>query len=102
MGDSVDNTQRRPPLRAELQAALNLIPAFAWYCNASGGLTFLNERESDYLGLPKDHPLRPGIDTGAQWDSHIQLLHPDAHEEARRFCSTLLRTGRSGHFSFRV
>jgi PAS domain-containing protein len=73
MGDFVDNTQRRPPLRAELQTALNLIPAFAWYCNASGGLTFLNERGADYLGLLKDHPLWFGIDTGADWDSHIPL-----------------------------
>jgi PAS domain S-box-containing protein len=102
MGDSVDNTQRRPPLRAELQAALNLIPAFAWCCNASGGLTFLNERGSDYLGLPKDHPIRHGIDSGAEWDSHIPLLHPDDHEEARRVWSTCLRTGCAGQVSFRV
>src|SRR6266853_5804844 len=102
MGDFVDNTQRRPPLRAELQAALNLIPAFAWYCNASGGLTFLNERGSDYLGLPKDHPLRFGIDNGAEWDSHIALLHPDDHEESRRVWSRCLRTGSPGQMSFRV
>ena len=102
MGDSVANTQRRPPLRAEIQSALNLIPAFAWYCNASGGLTFLNERGSDYLGLPKDHPIRHGIDTGAEWDSHIPLLHPDDHEEARRVWSTCLRTGCAGDVSFRV
>src|SRR6185312_4956489 len=102
MGDSADNTQRHPPLRAELQTALNLIPAFAWYCNASGGLTFLNERGSDYLGLPKDHPIRQGIDTGAAWDSHIALLHPDDHEEARRVWSTCLRTGCAGDVSFRV
>jgi len=94
--------QPRPPVGAELQAALNLIPAFAWYCNASGGLTFLNERGSDYLGLPKDHPLRFGIDTGSEWDSHISLLHPDDHEEARRVWSTLLRTGCAGDVSFRV
>src|SRR6266487_1745862 len=93
MGDFGDNTQRHPPLRAELQTALDLIPAFAWYCTASGGLTFLNERGSDYLGLPKDHPIRHGIDTGAEWDSHIPLLHPDDHEEARRVWSTCLRTG---------
>lgn len=86
----------------ELQAALNLIPAFAWYCNPSGGLTFLNERGSDYLGLPIDHPIRHGIDTGAEWDSHLSLLHPDDHEEARRAWSTLLRTGRAGQVSFRV
>src|SRR6266446_3467014 len=102
MGDSVDNTQRRPPLRADLPASLNLIPAFAWYCNASGGLTFLNGRGSDYVGLPKDHPLRLGIDTGADWDSHIPLLHPDDHEEARRVWSTCLRTGCAGQVSFRV
>src|SRR5882724_3440414 len=102
MGDFVDNTQRHQPLRAELQTALNLIPAFAWCCNASGGLTFLNERGSDYLGLPKDHPIRHGIDTGAEWDSHIALLHPDDHEESRRVWSTCLRTGGAGEFSFRV
>ena len=102
MGDFVDNTQRHPPLRAELQAALNLIPAFAWYCTPSGGLTFLNKRGSDYLGLPQDHPIRHGIDTGAEWDSHIALLHPDDHEEARRVWSTLLRTGCAGDVSFRV
>src|ERR1700752_3739613 len=102
MGDLVDNTQRDTPLRAELQAALNLIPAFAWYCNASGGLTFLNERGSDYLGLPKHHPLRQGIDTGPEWDSHISLLHPDDHEEARRVWSSCLRSGAAGDVSFRV
>jgi PAS domain S-box-containing protein len=102
MGDFADNTQRHPPPRAELQTVLNLIPAFAWYCNASGGLTFLNERGSNYLGLPKDHPLRFGIDTSAEWDSHIALLHLDDHEEARRFWSTCLRTGRAGEVSFRV
>src|SRR6266853_1518109 len=102
MGDFVDNTQRHPPLRAELQTALNLIPAFAWYCNASGGLTFLNERGSDYLGLPKDHPIRHGIDTRAEWDSHLALLHADDHEEARRVWSNLLRTGCAGDVGFRV
>ena len=80
MANSFDSATQRRSLWAELQASLNLIPAFAWYCNASGGLTFLNERGSNYLGLPKDHPLRFGIDTGAEWDSHIPLLHPDDHE----------------------
>ncbi len=95
----VDGSNQHFP---QIQAALNLIPAFAWYCNASGGLTFLNERGSDYIGLPKDHPLRHGIDTGAEWDSHISLLHPDDHEEARRVWSTLLRIGCAGDVSFRV
>jgi len=92
-----------PPLpEAQLKAALNLIPAHTWYAAPSGALIFLNERGSDYLGLPQDHPLRLGIDTGAAWDSHISLLHPDDHEEARRVWSTCLNKGSAGEFSFRV
>jgi PAS domain-containing protein len=103
MIDYVDSiTQRRPPLGAELQVALNLIPAQTWYAVPSGALIFLNERGSDYLGLPQDHPLRFGIDTGAEWDSHIPLSHPDDHEETRRVWSTCLRTGCAGQVSFRV
>jgi len=94
--------QKRLPLGAELQAALNLIPAHTWYAAPSGALTFLNERGSDYLGLPKDHPVRLGIDTDAAWDSHIPFLHPDDHEETRRVWSTCLRTGCAGQVSFRV
>ena len=95
-------TQQYPRLEAQLQATLNVIPAYTWYALPSGGLTFVNERTADYLGLPKDHPLRFGIDTGAEWDSHIPLLHPDDHEESRRVWSICLRTGRAGDFSFRV
>src|SRR5215813_8589357 len=103
MVDYVESaTQRRLPPRAELQVALNLIPAHTWYAVPSGALTFVNERGSDYLGLPKDHPLRFGIDTGAEWDSHIPFLHPADHEETRRVWSTCLRTGCAGHVSFRV
>src|SRR5258707_302762 len=98
--DSV--AQKRLPLGAELQLALNLIPAHTWYAAPSGALTFLNERGSDYLGLPQDHPLRSGIDTGAEWDSHIPLLHPDDHEDTRQVWSTCLRTGCAGQVSFRV
>jgi PAS domain S-box-containing protein len=98
--DSV--AQKRLPLGAELQLALNLIPAHTWYAAPSGALTFLNERGSDYLGLQKDHPIRLGIDSGAAWDSHIPFLHPDDHEETRRVWSTCLRTGCAGQVSFRV
>src|SRR5258707_13250781 len=103
MVEYVDSiTQRRPPLGAELQVALNLIPAHTWYAVPSGALTFLNERGSDYLGLPKDDPIRLGIYTGAACDSHIPLLHPDDHEETRRVWSTCLSTGCAGQMSFRV
>jgi PAS domain S-box-containing protein len=89
-------------LVAQLQATLNMIPAYAWYAAPSGALTFLNERCADYLGLVKDHPLRLGIETGAAWDSHIALLHPDDHDETRRVWSTCLRTGLAAEVSFRV
>jgi PAS domain S-box-containing protein len=89
-------------LQAQLQATLNIIPAYSWYADPSGALTFVNKRHADYLGLPKDHPLRFGIPTGAAWDAHIPLLHPDDHEEARRVWSTCLRTGSAAEMPFRV
>src|SRR5580692_6734976 len=90
------------PLEAQLQATLNIVPAYAWYAEPSGALTFVNERTADYIGLPKDHPLRAGTHTGAAWDSHIALLHPDDREETRRVWSDCLRTGCAGEVSFRV
>jgi len=85
--------QRMSGLAAQLQTTLNVIPAYAWYAAPSGGLTFVNKRTADYLDLPKDHPLRFGVDIGAQWDAHIPLLHPDDQEESRKAWSTCLRTG---------
>src|SRR6266481_9776081 len=87
---------------AQLQATLTVIPAYAWYAAPSGGLTFVNKRTAEYLGLPKDHPLRFGIDIGAQWDDWVPLLHPDDQEEARKYWSNLLRTGEGGEHSYRV
>jgi PAS domain S-box-containing protein len=90
------------PLETQLQATLNIVPAYAWYALPNGALTFVNKRTADYLGLPKDHPLRFGTGTGADWDSHIPLLHPDDREETRRVWSDCLRTGCAGEVSFRV
>jgi PAS domain S-box-containing protein len=95
-------TQQHPGLEAQLQATLNVIPAYTWYALPSGALTFVNERTGNYLGLPKDHPLRFGIDTGAEWDAHIPLLHPDDREESRRVWSACVRTGTPSENSFRV
>jgi PAS domain S-box-containing protein len=89
-------------LQAQLQATLNMIPAYTWYAAPSGALTFVNKRCADYLGLPTDHPLRFGIDTGAAWDSHLLLLHADDQEASRRVWSDCLRTGCPGEMSFRV
>src|SRR5690242_2364536 len=89
-------------LAAQLQATLDKIPAYTWYANPTGGLTFVNTRCADYLGLPSDHPLRLGIDIGAAWDSHIALVHPDDAEETRRVWSNCLKTGSSGEVTFRA
>ena len=95
-------TQQFEHLAAQLQATLNVIPAFTWYASPSGALTFVNKQTADYLGLPNDDPLRFGLAPGATWDSHIPLLHPDDHDETRRVWSTCLRKGAAGEVSFRV
>src|SRR5882724_9203520 len=89
-------------LEAQLQATLNMIPAYTWYATRSGGLIFVNERAADYGGLPSDHPLRHGTDPSAAWDSHIAFLHPEDQEETRRVWSECLRTGRPSEVSFRA
>src|ERR1700730_11956531 len=100
--DEAKKAEEQPRSAAQLQATLNVIPTYTWYAAPSGGITFVNKRTADYLGLPKDHPLRLGIDIGAQWDAHIPLLHPDDREESRKAWSTCLRTGEAAEFSQRV
>ena len=89
-------------IEARLQATLNVIPTHTWYATPSGALTFVNKRTADYLGLPINHHLRLGLDTGAAWDSHLALLHPDDHDETRKVWSTCLKTGSAGELTFRV
>ena len=100
--DAGKKAEDQPGYVAQLQATLNVIPAHTWYASPSGGLTFVNKRTADYLGLPKDHPLRFGIDVGAQWDAHLPFVHPDDREETQENWSTRLRTGEGGEGSFRV
>ena len=103
MADQVNRpTQQRPPLPVELQATLNIIPAYTWYAMPSGALTFVNQRCADYLGLPSDHPLRSGIETGATWDSHLAFLHPEDHEDSRKVWSNCLSKGSAGGGYFRL
>src|ERR1700750_1716798 len=90
------------PLKAQLQATLDMIPAFTWLAAASGALLFVNSRCADYLGLAKDHPLRFGTVANGEWDSHIPFLHPDDHEEMRKVGSDNLRTGRTAEASCRI
>jgi PAS domain S-box-containing protein len=87
---------------AQLQAILNVLPAYTWYATPSGALTFVNKRTGDYLGVPEDHPLRFGNDVGARWDDWVPLLHPDDREQAREYWSNCLRAGEAGEHSYRV
>src|ERR1700688_3218338 len=101
-GDEGNKVEEQPGFLAQLQAILNVLPAYTWYAAPSGALIFVNRRTADYLGLPEDHPLRFGIDIGAQWDDWVPLLHPDDQEEARQYWSSRLRTGEAGEHSYRV
>jgi hypothetical protein len=100
--DQGKKAEEQPGFLAQLRAFLNVIPAHTWYASPSGGLTFVNRRTADYLGLPKDHPLRFGIDVGAPWDAHLPFMHPDDRAEAQENWSTRLRTGGGGEGNFRL
>ncbi|MGA3131973.1 MAG: sigma 54-interacting transcriptional regulator [Terracidiphilus sp.] len=100
--NGVGASERQPSIEDKLRATANVIPGHVWYATPSGALIFVNSRSADYLGLPKDHPLRFGIDLGGEWDSHIPLLHPDDHDETRRVWFNCLRTGSAGEVAFRV
>jgi signal transduction histidine kinase len=101
-GSEGKKAEVQPGFMAQVQAILNVLPAYTWYAAPRGALTFVNTRTADYLGIPNDHPLRFGIDIGAQWDDWVPLLHPDDREEARKYWSNLLRTGEGGEHSYRV
>jgi PAS domain S-box-containing protein len=100
--DEGNKAEEQSRFLAQLQAFLNVLPAYTWYAAPSGALTFVNKRTADYLVLPEDHPLRFGIDIGAQWDDWVPLLHPDDQEEARKYRSNSLRTGEAGEHNYRV
>jgi PAS domain S-box-containing protein len=100
--DAGKKAEEQSRFLAQLRATLNVIPAYTWYAAPSGGLTFVNDRTADYLGLPQDHPLRFGIDVGAQWDAHLPFVHPDDRAETQENWATRLRTGEGGEGSFRV
>ncbi len=85
-----------------LLSSLDLIPAHTWYADPSGALTFVNQRCADYLGIPKDHPLRFGTASGGAWDSHLAFLHPDDHDASRKSWSAAISSGSARATTFRV
>jgi PAS domain S-box-containing protein len=102
--DGPDGTKGdvQPRFVAQVQAILDVLPAYTWYAAPRGALTFVNKRTAEYLGIPEDHPLRLGIDVGAEWDHSFALLHPEDREDARKYWSSRLRTGEGGEHSYRV
>src|SRR5258707_4562431 len=79
-------------LKAQLQATLDMIPAFTWLAAPSGALLFVNSRCADYLGLPKDHPLRFGTVTGAAWIDEKRSEEHTSELQSRQYlvCRLLL------------
>jgi PAS domain S-box-containing protein len=100
--DEDKKAEVEPGFLAQLQAILNVLPAYTWYAPPSGSLTFVSKRQADFLGLPNDHPLRFGIGIGAPWDAHIPFLHPDDQEDGRKYWSNSLRTGEGYEHDYRV
>ena len=102
-GSNIDCASgQEPSLAAQLRKTLNTIPAYTWYALPSGVLTFVNEGYADYLGLAKDDPLRLGVEINVPWDTHIELVHPDDHEETLRVGAACNRTGTAGQATFRI
>jgi PAS domain S-box-containing protein len=101
-GSEGKKAEDQPGFIAQLQAILNVLPAYTWYAAPRGALTFVNDRTAEYLGVAKDHPLRFGIDVGAEWDHAFALLHPDDREDAGKYWSSRLSAGEGGEHSYRV
>src|SRR6202140_5593478 len=84
-GSNIDCASgQEPSLAAQLRKMLNTIPEYTWYALPSGVLTFVNEGYADFLWLAKKHPLRFGLEINVPWGTHIELVHPDDHEETLR------------------
>ena len=100
--DEGEKAEEQRGFAAQLQAILNVLPAYAWYAAPRGALTFVNTRMADYLGIANDHPLRFGVDVGGELEHSYALLHPDDREDAHKYWSSRLRTGEGGEHSWRV
>ena len=52
--DEGKKAEVQPGFLAQLQAILNVLPAYTWYAPPSGSLTFVSKRQADFLGLPNE------------------------------------------------
>ena len=91
-----------PPIEANLQATLNVLPIQAWYTRASGKLTFVNHAIGKYLDLPSNHPLRFAGEFDAPWDVHLTFLHPDDRIHSGRVWRQTIQSGKSREDQFRI
>ena len=66
-GDEGNKAEEQPGSLAQLQAILKCFrPVPGTRLRPAPSSSY--RRTADYLGLQEDHPLRFGIDIGAQWD----------------------------------
>ena len=95
-GDEGNKAEEQPGFVAQLQAILNVLPAYTWYAAPSGGLTFVNKRTG---GLPwsseRSSPafrhrhwrtvgrLYPVVASGRPGRSTQILVKPSAHGRGR-------------------
>ncbi|WP_278045510.1 PAS domain S-box protein [Edaphobacter modestus] len=91
-----------PPVEANLQVTLNVLPTQAWYARASGALAFVNGATADYLGLPSDHPLRVAANFETRWDAHLVFLHPEDQATSSRNWAEQIQTGRPRDDQIRI
>jgi len=61
-------------LEAQLQASLNMIPAYTWYAARSGGVPFVDERAAEEASRIYGYPPK----TEPTPDLILQRTHPDS------------------------
>jgi hypothetical protein len=95
-------TQQQTSLEAELQATLNVIPAYTWYAAPSGPLMFVNQRTAGHLGLFRKTILSVSESTLAGSGRNLSFQLADRSSGAntprlRCFSSVLMRAASRRH-----
>jgi hypothetical protein len=97
----LDVNGQHSPLDAQLQATLNIIPAYAWYAAPSGALAFVNEQaptiwvsQKMTLSDPARLPARIGTATSLSCTRMIARKHAGS---SRPVCGRVRRGKEPGH-----